>query len=174
MHTLSVSFLIFLVCSVYPTLSEARQALPIKQHFVLVHGACHGAWSWYKIGALLKSSGHNVTALDLTAAGINPKQVDDIRSISEYFQPLMDFMESLHADERVVLVGHSMGGLAISQAMENFAEKISVAIFVTAQMPGPTHNISFYRNPLCQNFVRQVPELLIFDIHILTNMLYVF
>ncbi|RVW61289.1 Methylesterase 10 [Vitis vinifera] len=51
-------------------------------------------------------------------------------------------MESLPADERVVLVGHSLGGLAISQAMEKFPEKVSVAVFVTASMPGPTLNIS--------------------------------
>ncbi|KAJ9704930.1 hypothetical protein PVL29_003134 [Vitis rotundifolia] len=140
-HMILVSFLIFLVSSVYPMASEGRQANPVK-HFVLVHGSCHGAWSWYKIVALLKSSGHKVTALDLAASGINPKQVGDLRSISEYFQPLRDFMESLPADERVVLVGHSLGGLAISQAMEKFPEKVSVAVFVTASMPGPTLNIS--------------------------------
>ena len=140
-HMILVSFLIFLVSSVYPMASEGRQANPVK-HYVLVHGSCHGAWSWYKIVALLKSSGHKVTALDLAASGINPKQVGDLRSISEYFQPLRDFMESLPADERVVLVGHSLGGLAISQAMEKFPEKVSVAVFVTASMPGPTLNIS--------------------------------
>nr|CAN67986.1 hypothetical protein VITISV_010770 [Vitis vinifera] len=140
-HTILVSFLIFLVSSVYSMASEGRQANPVK-HYVLVHGSCHGAWSWYKIVALLKSSGHKVTALDLAASGINPKQVGDLRSISEYFQPLRDFMESLPADERVVLVGHSLGGLAISQAMEKFPEKVSVAVFVTASMPGPTLNIS--------------------------------
>ncbi|KAJ9704934.1 hypothetical protein PVL29_003135 [Vitis rotundifolia] len=140
-HMILVSFLIFLVFSVYPLASERRQANPVK-HFVLVHGACHGAWCWYKIVALLKSSGHKVTALDLAASGINPKQVGDLRSISEYFQPLRDFMESLPADERAVLVGHSLGGLAISQAMEKFPEKVSVAVFVTASMPGPTFNIS--------------------------------
>ncbi|RVW61294.1 Methylesterase 10 [Vitis vinifera] len=140
-HMILVSFLIFLVSSVYPMASEGRQANPVK-HFVLVHGSCHGAWSWYKIVALLKSSGHKVTALDLAASGINTKQVGDLRFISEYFQPLRDFMESLPADERVVLVGHSSGGLAISQAMEKFPEKVSVAVFVTASMPGPTLNIS--------------------------------
>ena len=62
-------------------------------------------------------------------------------------------MESLPADERVVLVGHSLGGLAISQAMEKFPEKVSVAVFVTASMPGPTLNqeyilFFFYRNLL--------------------------
>ncbi|MCD7462970.1 hypothetical protein HAX54_049694 [Datura stramonium] len=42
--------------------------------------------------------------------------------------------------EKVILVGHSLGGFAISKAMEIFPEKISVAVFVTALMPGPTLN----------------------------------
>ncbi|KAM3220169.1 methyl jasmonate esterase 1 [Capsicum annuum] len=111
-----------------------------SKHFVLVHGAWHGAWSWYKIVALIRSSGHNVTALDLGASGINPKQVLEIPLLSDYFSPLMEFMDSLPAHVKVILVGHSFGGLAISKAMESFPEKISVAVFVTAHMPGPTLN----------------------------------
>ncbi|CAK9186917.1 unnamed protein product [Ilex paraguariensis] len=88
------------------------------------------------------SAGHNVTALDLAASGVDPKQVKDVPSISDYFQPLMDFLVSLPSHERVILVGHSLGGLAISHAMERFPEKIFVAVFVSALMPGPTLNIS--------------------------------
>ena len=84
----------------------------------------------------MTSSGHNVTALDLGASGVNPKQVLEIPHLSDYFSPLMEFMASLPVDEKVILVGHSLGGFAISKAMESFPEKISVAIFVTALMPG--------------------------------------
>ncbi|PHU10521.1 hypothetical protein BC332_22381 [Capsicum chinense] len=50
----------------------------------------------------------------------------------------MEFMNSLPADEKVILVGHSLGGLSISKATEIFPEKISVAVFVAALMPGMT------------------------------------
>ncbi|WMV12960.1 hypothetical protein MTR67_006345 [Solanum verrucosum] len=76
--------------------------------FVLVHTGGHGAWSWYKIAVLMKSSGHNVTALDLGASGNNPKQALDIPSFSDYLSPLMEFMASLPLDKNVVLVGHSL------------------------------------------------------------------
>ncbi|CAN4107638.1 unnamed protein product [Withania somnifera] len=109
-----------------------------RKHFVLVHGACLGAWSWYKIMASIKTSGHNVTALDLAGSGVNLKRAHEIPHLSDYFNPLMEFMTSLPEDEKVILVGHSLGGFAISKAMERFPEKISVAIFVTALMPGPT------------------------------------
>ncbi|XP_047251602.1 methyl jasmonate esterase 1-like [Capsicum annuum] len=93
-----------------------------------------------KIVVLIKLSGHNVTAIDLGGSGINPKQVLEVPRLSDYFSPLMDFLTSLHAHEKVVLVGHSLGGFAISRAMESFPQNILVAIFVTAVMPGPTLN----------------------------------
>ncbi|KAL5099329.1 hypothetical protein RYX36_003656 [Vicia faba] len=108
-----------------------------KRHFVLVHGACHGAWCWYKVVALLKSSGHKVTALDMAASGVHPKQVHEIDSIADYYEPLIEFLRSLPQDERVILVGHSFGGICISMAMEFFPKKIAVAVFVAAIMPSP-------------------------------------
>ncbi|KAI3946020.1 hypothetical protein MKX01_024776 [Papaver californicum] len=42
---------------------------------------------------------------------------------------------SAKPEEKVILVGHSLGGLVISKAMQTFPEKISVAVFVTALMP---------------------------------------
>ncbi|XP_057426963.1 methyl jasmonate esterase 1-like [Lotus japonicus] len=101
-------------------------------HFVLIHGGSHGAWCWYKVATRLKSEGHNVTTIELAASGINPKQVQEIMSISEYYEPLMTFLASLPPKEKVILVGHSVGGLSTSVAMEKFPEKISVAVFVTA------------------------------------------
>lgn len=113
-----------------------------SSHFVLVHGSCHGAWSWFKLVKLLRSSGHKATALDLAASGVDPQQTSSLRSISDYFKPLTDYMSSLNSSDKVVLVGHSLGGFAISHTMENFPTNIHVAVFVSAQMPGPFLNVS--------------------------------
>lgn len=43
----------------------------VKNQFVLIHGASYGAWCWYKVSTLLKSAGHDVTALDMASCGIN-------------------------------------------------------------------------------------------------------
>ncbi|PHT64382.1 hypothetical protein T459_31733 [Capsicum annuum] len=129
--------LVLIILLSYVNSTTSRPKWPkANKHFVLVHGGRHGAWSWYKIIASIKTSGHNVTALDLGASGVNPKQVLEIPHLSDYFSPLMEFMNSLPAEEKVILVGHSLGGFAISKAMEIFPEKISVAVFVTAVMPG--------------------------------------
>lgn len=112
-----------------------------KNHFVLVHGACHGAWCWYKVVTILKGEGHKVSALDMAASGIHPKRAEELNSMAEYNEPLMEFMNSLPQQERVILVGHSMGGINISFAMEMFPHKIAAAVFVTAFMPGPDLNL---------------------------------
>ena len=72
-----------------------------SSNFVLIHGGSHGAWCWYKVATMLKSTGHNVTTIELAASGINPIQVQDIHSISKYYEPLMIFMESLPPKEKV-------------------------------------------------------------------------
>ncbi|XP_043712795.1 salicylic acid-binding protein 2-like [Telopea speciosissima] len=113
-------------------------------HFVLVHGACHGAWSWHKVKALLESEGHRVTAIDLAASGINMRKIDEVRTIADYTQPLMEFMASLPSGgEKVTLVGHSLGGLNLALAMESFPHKISASVFLTAFMPDSTHPPSY-------------------------------
>ncbi|KAF5183910.1 Salicylic acid-binding protein [Thalictrum thalictroides] len=114
-----------------------------KHHFVLVHGLGHGAWCWYKVRTLLESLGDQVTALDLAASGVNLKKLDEFDTMLDYSQPLLEFMETVSVDERVILVGHSLGGLSLAYAMEKFAEKVSVAIFLTAFMPDTAHPPSY-------------------------------
>ncbi|KMZ74252.1 methyl esterase 1 [Zostera marina] len=108
-----------------------------KKHFVLVHGVCHGAWCWYRVVTLLESGGHRVTALDLSACGIDSRSLDDVSTFAEYSRPLMDFMSSLSEGEKIILVGHSFGGVSVSLAMETFPEKIEAAVFLAAFMPHP-------------------------------------
>ncbi|KAL1821628.1 hypothetical protein ACET3Z_016497 [Daucus carota] len=111
----------------------------MASHFVLVHGACHGSWCWYKVATLLKSAGHKVTALDLGGAGINPKQRHQMTTLSDQLEPLMEFLAALQPEEKVILVGHSMGGIAISVAAEKFTKSIAAVVYVTAFMPNPAN-----------------------------------
>ncbi|CAN1188402.1 Methyl jasmonate esterase 1 [Linum perenne] len=133
--------------SLVPLKSKLEKQMEGKQmHFVLVHGACHGAWCWYKVVPLLEQAGHKVTAIDLGASGINPKQATELRAISDYHEPLMELMASLSGEEekkKVILVGHSMGGVAISAAMERFPEKVAVGIFASAVMPAPHPGLGY-------------------------------
>ena len=114
-----------------------------KKHLVLVHGACHGAWAWYKVKPLLEAAGHGVTVLDMAASGIHPKKIHDLQTIHDYSEPLIQLIASLPDDQKVILVGHSLGGINLALVMEMFPHKIEIAIFVTAFLPDTQHTPSF-------------------------------
>ncbi|XP_010525679.1 PREDICTED: methylesterase 3-like isoform X1 [Tarenaya hassleriana] len=155
LHVL-IFFQYFLLSTSRPPTLPSSGPNPGRSRFVLVHGAGHGAWCWYKIIPILKSHGYNVTAIDLVSSGINLQSPDDLRSISDYIEPLIGLIESLEEGERAILVGHSLGGLAVSKAMEMFPGKVHMAVFATALMPGPNFNFT----SLSQGLVRWQAPLL--------------
>lgn len=103
-------------------------------HFVLVHGVSHGAWCWYKVQTLLESSGHTVTSLDLKASGTDLSDPNGIHSFADYNQPLLHFLSSLPLQHKVILVGHSAGGVSVTEAIHRFPEKIQAAVYIGATM----------------------------------------
>jgi len=131
--------LIFIFCMSMMSSGDCNDS----NHYVLVHGVCHGAWSWYKLKPLLESAGHKVTVLDLAASGINMQNIDDVNTFSQYTQPLLQLLATIPPNQKVILVGHSLGGLNIALAMEQFPEKVAVGIFVTAFVPDTEHNPSY-------------------------------
>ncbi|KAL9686706.1 hypothetical protein QQ045_031099 [Rhodiola kirilowii] len=112
----------------------------LNHHFVLIHGICHGAWCWYKLKCLMENSGFRVTCLDLKSAGIDPTDPNDVLTFEEYNKPLINMLQELPESERVILVGHSAGGLSVTRACGMFKDKILLAIYVGATM---------LRNGLC-------------------------
>ncbi|RID71798.1 hypothetical protein BRARA_C03719 [Brassica rapa] len=111
------------------------------------HGGDH--FVLCKLIPILKSQGHNVTAVDLAASGIDLRRAESLRSFAQYIGPLMSLMETLSEDEKVILVAHSLGGLAISKAMDIFHDKIHMAIFVTALMPSLAFNFTILSQGVC-------------------------
>ena len=103
-------------------------------HFVLVHGAYHGAWCWYKIRCLLECAGHKVSCLDLRASGIDLSDANTVFKFQEYNQPLDDVLSGLGEGEKVILVGHSAGGLNLTAALYKYPHKIQAAVYVVAEM----------------------------------------
>jgi len=103
-------------------------------HFVLVHGGGLGAWCWYKIVDMLRKNGHKATAIDLASCGRDHQDPNTLTSFLDYNQPLADFLESLPANEKVVVVGHDLGGLSVTFSMENFHQKIIAGVFLSAMM----------------------------------------
>ncbi len=107
--------------------------------FVLVHGAWHGGWCWDKLVRALRESGHEVVAPDLPGHGddTTPQEVVDLQAYTDRVCEAVDAIPG-----EVVLVGHSLGGLTISQVAEHRADRLRCLVFLAAFIPGPDGDIA--------------------------------
>jgi pimeloyl-ACP methyl ester carboxylesterase len=99
---------------------------------VLVHGAFAGAWCWEPIVAGLEAARHTVETVDLPGAGADRTPVEKI-DLRCYADRVVWQLEQV--DEPAVLVGHSMGGMVISQAAALAPGRVAQLVFVCAFMP---------------------------------------
>ncbi|PLS18616.1 alpha/beta hydrolase [Bacillus sp. M6-12] len=97
--------------------------------YVLVHGAWHGAWCWENIVPMLEKNGHTVYAVDLPSHGADKTPASQV-SLKSYTNKVCSVIDE--AKEPVILVGHSMGGIVVSQSAEYRPEKVKSIVYVTA------------------------------------------
>ena len=100
--------------------------------FVLVHGAFSGAWVWEPVIAELEAAGHRVEAPDLPGSGDDRTPVEQV-NLDAYAERIRAVLAS--DPEPAVLVGHSMGGVAITQAAGVARKRIALLVYVAAFMP---------------------------------------
>ncbi|GAA4635928.1 alpha/beta hydrolase [Actinoallomurus vinaceus] len=99
--------------------------------FVLVHGAWHGGWCWDTLGRRLRELGHTVRVIQqLPSAGPNPAELGDLRADADLLRAELD---AGGGDDGVVLVGHSYGGMVISELAGHPA--VRHAVYLTAAFP---------------------------------------
>jgi pimeloyl-ACP methyl ester carboxylesterase len=99
--------------------------------FVLVHGSWHGAWCWERVVPRLQTAGHTVITMDLPGYGEDHTPVRDI-TLQAYADKVLAAVDT--AEEPVVLVGWSMGGIMISTVAEQRPERIAHLVYLAAFM----------------------------------------
>ena len=95
--------------------------------FVLVHGAYHGAWCWERLEPELERLGHSVLAIDLPGCG---ERLAETATLASWRGALREVI-----DDGDVLVGHSMGGFAISLAADEVPDKVARLVYLAAAAP---------------------------------------
>jgi pimeloyl-ACP methyl ester carboxylesterase len=100
--------------------------------FVLVHGAWGAASHWEKVVPLLEAEGHRVVTVDWPGHGADPAPISGL-TLEACARKVAAAVEA--ADEPVVLVGHSMGGMVVTQAAEYAHDRIEKLVYVAAFLP---------------------------------------
>jgi pimeloyl-ACP methyl ester carboxylesterase len=98
--------------------------------FVLVHSMFHGGWSFDKIKPLLEAKGHSVSAPDLAGCGDDKTPAAEV-TLDGWAKSIAAIAE---ASGKVILVGHSRGGVVVSQAAEYAPAHVAASVYVTALM----------------------------------------
>ncbi len=95
--------------------------------FVLVHGAFHGAWCWDQVVPKL---GLPSVAVDLPGRGTRPRS-DRPVTIDQCVEAVIADADTAGLS-RVVLVGHSMGGITITEVANRHPERIAHLVYLAA------------------------------------------
>jgi pimeloyl-ACP methyl ester carboxylesterase len=101
---------------------------------VLVHGAWGGSWAWKPVAQRLRRHGFEVYAPNLSGVGSRshiPPDVVDLNTNIEDVASLLRFEEL----DKVLLVGHSYGGMVITGAADREIGRIAGMVYLDAFLP---------------------------------------
>lgn len=100
--------------------------------FVLVHGAFCGAWIWEPLQRLLNAAGHTAVAFDLPGSGNDRTPATEV-TLDACAARSCEALAAAAGPS--ILVGHSMGGVVITQAAARCPQRVAALVYVSAFMP---------------------------------------
>ena len=105
-------------------------------HFLLVHGAWHGAWCWQRVLPGLIQAGHRAHAVTLTGVGERAHLLHPDIDLETHIE---DVMAAMDAEELVdvVLVVHSYAGMLGTAVADRRPERLRHLVYLDAVLPKP-------------------------------------
>jgi SAM-dependent methyltransferase len=100
--------------------------------YVFVHGAGDSAWSWSRVAAALRESGHDAITLDLPSE-------DESAGWWDYADAVV---EAIGDREDVVLVAHSLGGFTAPLVCTRVP--VELLVLVAAMVPAPGERAGYW------------------------------
>ena len=101
--------------------------------FLLIHGAWHGGWCWDALIPEVEARGHAAHATDLPGHGDDPADPAGV-SMDHYVARVTARLREM--PEPAILLGHSMGGMAVSAAAEAEPDRVRALVYLCAFLPG--------------------------------------
>lgn len=105
-----------------------------KPVMLIVHGAWGGAWQFAKIEPLLRAKGFDVRRVTLTGLGERRHLVAPEIGLETHIQDVVNVIE-FERLERVILVGHSYGGMVITGVADRVPGRLAKLVYLDAMLP---------------------------------------
>jgi pimeloyl-ACP methyl ester carboxylesterase len=132
---------------------------------VFIHGAWLGGWCFAPVRRLLEAGGHSVDTPDLPGTGEPDGEGAEPVTLADWAAFAAARCHAMRAKQQgpVVLVGHSRGGLVLSQAAELTPDAMDGLIYVSGMMlPGGSVRRAWEAhlagNPLLSAMVRPTAD----------------
>ncbi len=109
---------------------DAQPANPAN--YVLVHGAWQAPYAWQAVKTNLEKQGNKVIVVELPGHGADQTVPNQI-TLDTYKEKVIGAISAIGG--KVVLVGHSLGGMIISSVAEAIPQKIEKLVYVAAYLP---------------------------------------
>lgn len=109
-----------------PSQPSTPPSSPKPPTVVLVHGAWHGGWCWQRVLPLLAQQGLAAHAVTLTGVGERAHLLTEHIRLSTHVADVLGLIDSWEL-ERVLLVGHSYGGLVITGVADALLKRRAAA-----------------------------------------------
>lgn len=120
---------------------------------VLVHGSWHGAWCWRRVLPLLRRAGLESYAVTLTGVGERAHLMGPDIDLNTHIQDVIGLIEAEELS-RVVLVGHSYGGIVITGVADRLQHsqpgQLAHLVYLDAVVPFPGESWSSRHTPETQ------------------------
>lgn len=100
--------------------------------FVIVHGAWQGPWAWAAVKQQLEAAGEKVVLVELLGHGGDSTPTYNL-SINIYANKVIDAINEINGN--VILVGHSMAGMVVSEVAEKIPGSIEKLVYISAYLP---------------------------------------
>lgn len=104
----------------------------VKKNYVIVPGAWSAPYAWDNVKTSLEKSGNTVIVVQLPGHGSDQTAPQNL-TVDVYRDAVITAMNALNG--KVILVGHSMGGIVISEVAEKLPAKIEKLVYVAAFVP---------------------------------------
>jgi pimeloyl-ACP methyl ester carboxylesterase len=102
--------------------------------YVLVPGACHGAWCFDDLAAALRSHGHRVLAITLTGIAERAHLLNAGVNLETHIADVLAEL-AVHGVSDAVLVGHSYGGMVITAVADRVPQQVKSLVYLDAFVP---------------------------------------